>query len=172
MNKRFLIISLTILLAACSSPPNKINSNSTSKYQETKYISGSLTVEQKSELIIFSMGVTDTKYNWGGKKPNFGLDCSGLVSYVFKNALNIKLVGAAKDIVKYGKSIPLSHARNQQLEIGDLLFFNTTGKSYSHVGIYIGNNSFLHSSSGAGKAIVSKVSNKYYISRLEAIKRI
>jgi cell wall-associated NlpC family hydrolase len=68
--------------------------------------------------------------------------------------------------------VPLSSAYSQKLEIGDLLFFNTTGKPYSHIGIYIGNNSFLHSSSSAGKVIISKLNNKYYISRLEAIKRI
>jgi cell wall-associated NlpC family hydrolase len=172
MKKKILIISLAAFLSACGTSPNIGNVNYNSSYRSSESIPSSLTSEQKSELIVFSMGVMDTKYNWGSKKPDFGLDCSGLVSYVFKFAVNIKLVGAAKDIVKYGNSVPLSDAHNKKLEIGDLLFFNTTGKPYSHVGIYIGNNSFLHSSSGAGKVIISKLSNKYYISKLEAIKRI
>lgn len=172
MKTKILIISLAIILSACGISPKKGNVGYRTSYGSNAYVPGTLTIEQKSELKMFSMGVMDITYNWGGKKPNFGLDCSGLVSYVFKSALNIKLVGAARDIVKYGNSIPLSHAKSQKLEIGDLLFFNTTGKPYSHVGIYVGNNSFLHSSSGAGKVIVTKLSQKYYITRLEKIKRI
>jgi len=172
MKIKILMISLAVILSACSTSPNKSNIGYSSSFKSDIYVPSTLTSEQKSEIVLFSMGLTDTKYNWGSKKPNFGLDCSGLVSYVFKSALNIKLSGAAKDIVKYGRSVPLSHIHNQKLELGDLLFFNTTGKSYSHVGIYIGNNSFLHSSSGAGKVIISKLSNKYYISKLEEIKRI
>lgn len=171
MKIKILMISIALALSACSTSPTK-NNGYGSTYNSNAYVPGTLTQEQKSELMMFSMGVTDTKYNWGSKKPDFGLDCSGLVSYVFKSALNIKLVGAAKDIVKYGRSVPLAQVHSNKLEIGDLLFFNTTGKPYSHVGIYIGNNSFLHSSSGAGKVIVSKLNQKYYISRLEEIKRI
>jgi cell wall-associated NlpC family hydrolase len=172
MKKKIILISLIVLLSACGTSQNRTNINYSNEYNLNSYAVGTLTPEQKSELIIFSMGVIDTKYNWGSKKPDFGLDCSGLVSYIFKSALNIKLTGAARDIVKNGSSVPLSSAYSQKLEIGDLLFFNTTGKPYSHIGIYIGNNSFLHSSSAAGKVIISKLSNKYYSSRLEEIKRI
>jgi cell wall-associated NlpC family hydrolase len=172
MKTKILILSLALILSACGTSPNKGNIGYGSNYNSNAYIPGSLTTEQKSELMMFSMGVMDTKYNWGSKKPDFGLDCSGLVSYIFKSALDIKIIGAAKDIVKYGSSVPLSHVQNKKLEVGDLLFFNTTGKPYSHVGIYIGKNSFIHSSSGAGKVIVSNFSNKYYLSRLEEIKRI
>lgn len=174
MKNKTLLIILATFLSACGTTSNKgnIRQSNSYNYDNQAYVQGSLSHEHKSELMIFSISLMDTKYNWGSKKPDFGLDCSGLVSYVFKNALDINLRGAARDIVKHGASVPLSHAHSKKLEIGDLLFFNTTGKPYSHVGIYIGNNNFLHSSSGAGKVIISSVSNKYYISRLEAIKRI
>lgn len=170
--RKFLIISLALVLSACGTTNNKNTKSPNSDIYNQSYATGTLTTEQQSELMIFSMSLMDTKYNWGGKKPDFGLDCSGLISHLFKKSLNINLRGAARDIVKYGRSVPLSHAKNQKLEIGDLLFFNTTGKPYSHVGMYIGKNQFLHSSSGAGKVIVSSVFSKYYINRLEEIKRI
>jgi cell wall-associated NlpC family hydrolase len=174
MKNNILIVGLALVLSACGTTSHKgnINYSNPYPYNEQVYVQGSLTPEQKSELTMFAMSLMDTKYNWGSKKVNFGLDCSGLVSYVFKNALNIKLTGAARDIVKNGSSVPLSHAFNQQLELGDLLFFNTTGQHYSHVGIYVGNNQFLHASSAAGKVIISNLSSKYYASRLEEIKRV
>lgn len=169
--KATVIIVLGILtLSGCGT----LHNQGTITYQTTQdyNIKGSLSEQEKSELVMFSFNLLDTKYNWGSKKPDFGLDCSGLVSYVFKNSINIKLTGAARDIVKNGVSIPLHHAKTNKLELGDLLFFNTTGQSYSHVGIYIGNNSFLHASSKQKKVIITNLSSSYYLNRLEEIKRI
>lgn len=172
MNKKYLLsFLLTLVLSGCGT--NIKQDKSTYNEQIVDYtIEGSLSNSQKSELVLFSLNLLDTKYNWGGKKPNFGLDCSGLVSYVFNKSINIKLNGAARDIVKKGKNVPIKHAIKNKLEPGDLLFFNTTGKPHSHVGIYIGNNSFLHASSGKGKVILSSMNNKYYAQRLHEIKRI
>ncbi len=167
MRNKLTITLLSLIITGCSSVPT-----SNIKYTQinNEKIQSTLSDSQKSELVLFSMNLLDTKYNWGGKRPDFGLDCSGLISYVFKNSVNIKLTGAARDIVKHGQSVPLSHV-NRNLEIGDLLFFNTTGKPYSHVGMYIGNNQFLHASSKRQKVIITPL-NKYYLTRLEEIKRI
>lgn len=159
-------IFISLIVSGCGTSPIK-----QPDYQ-TYQIQSSLTDQEKTEIVLFSLNLLDTKYNWGGKKPNFGLDCSGLVSYVFNNTTKLKLRGAAKDIVKNGTSLPLSYVKHKKLEPGNLLFFNTTGKSYSHVGIYIGNDQFLHASSGRGKVIVTKVTQSYYLKRLEEIKRL
>ncbi len=169
--KKHIITLFLIFLTGCGTVSQK--SNFTYSYpKEIIQIESNLTENDKNEIVMFSMNLLDTKYNWGGKKPNFGLDCSGLVSYVFKNSVNVKLTGAAKDIVNYGRRVPIHHAHSKSLELGDLLFFNTTGTPYSHIGIHIGNNSFLHASSGKGKVIISNLSNNYYLTRLEEIKRI
>ncbi len=159
------VILISLIVSGCGVSPVKQEPIS---YQ----VKSSLNDSEKSEIVLFSMNLLDTKYNWGGKKPDFGLDCSGLVSYVFNNTTNIKLKGAARDIVKKGQSIPLSFVHYKKLEPGDLLFFNTTGKPYSHVGIYIGNNQFLHASSAKGRVIVTNLSKPYYLNRLEEIKRL
>lgn len=161
-------ISVAIFLAACSSAPKEIKNNS---YVKGGIVKGSLSSSQKSEVAMVAFSILNTKYNWGGKKPDFGLDCSGLVSYVFKKSIGFELNGAARHMAQKGSTVPLSHV-NGKLEPGDLLFFNTTGKSFSHVGIYIGEDKFLHASSGKKQVIISSVNNKYYQSRLERIKRL
>lgn len=158
------IIFVSLLISGCSTTP-------TINHTYSNQIISSLTESEKNEIVLFSLNLLDTKYNWGGKKPDFGLDCSGLVSYVFNNTTKIKLKGAARDIVRNGSSIPISFVKNKKLEPGDLLFFNTTGTPYSHVGIHIGNNQFLHSSSGKGKVTITELTNPYYLTRLQEIKR-
>lgn len=95
-----------------------------------------------------------------GATGNGGYDCSGLIYSVYKNELGINLPRSSSEQSGYGKQI----SRNE-LVPGDLIFFNTTGGGVSHVGIYIGNNEFVHASSGKGKVIVSSLSENYYNSR-------
>ncbi len=167
--KKIIPIFFVFVLFGCSSTSKIIEPNFQYSHLDTQ---GTLTEQQKSDVILFSFSLMDTKYKWGSKKPDFGLDCSGLISYIFDKSINIKMYGAAKDIVKSGKHIPLSFAKDKKLEQGDLLFFNTTGQPYSHVGIYIGDNRFLHASSKKGKVVISNIFDKYYFSKLERIKRI
>lgn len=94
-------------------------------------------------------------YVWGGSTPR-GFDCSGLVQYVFK-AHGISLPRTTKEQWTVGASISKS-----QLQIGDLVFFaNTYTTGVSHVGIYVGNNQFIHASSSKG-VIISSLSNTYW----------
>lgn len=173
--KKILILTSLVILAGCSSNVKVTKEFSYQAENTNRKISkpsGSLTAQEQNEIVMLSFSLLNTKYNWGGKRPDFGLDCSGLVSYVFKNSINRNLTGAARHIVQHGKDVPLSHAKAGTLQAGDLIFFNTTGKSYSHVGIYVGENKFLHASSGQKKVILSRLDNKYYKQRLERIKRI
>lgn len=162
-NKLFLIF-LICILSACSSTKN-ISSN-TDKYH------GSLSSTDKEQLMVTSKLMLNTKYTYGGKQPDFGVDCSGFVSYVFKNSINYNISGAAKHMATKGITIPTFYAFSNSLQVGDLLFFNTTGKSFSHVGIYIGKGNFIHASSGQKQVIISNITNSYYKNRLELIKRL
>lgn len=111
---------------------------------------------------MYSLSLIDTGYRFGGKNPEAGLDCSGMVSYVYAQATGIKLRGSAADMAKRGQPVAIS-----QLRPGDLVFFNTRNKPYSHVGIYIGENRFAHAPSTGGKVRLDSLKTGWYASRLE-----
>jgi cell wall-associated NlpC family hydrolase len=114
------------------------------------------------DIVMYSLSLIDTGYRFGGKNPEAGLDCSGMVSYVFSQAAGLKLQGSAADIARKGSAVPLS-----QLRPGDLVFFNTRNKPYSHVGIYIGEDRFAHAPSTGGKVRLDSLKKGWYASRLE-----
>ena len=107
--------------------------------------------------------VMDTDYRFGGKNPESGLDCSGMVSHIYRHALGIELPHNAAKIAQIGREIEPS-----RLAPGDLVFFNTSGKPFSHVGIYLGDDRFIHAPSSNGKIKVSSLKTAYYAQRLEA----
>lgn len=105
-----------------------------------------------------------SKYSAGGTTTS-GFDCSGFTMYVF-NKLGIDLPHQSKSQYKMGTSVSKS-----DLIAGDLVFFNTSGKGISHVGIYVGDGKFAHASSSKG-VVISKMSEKYYVERYVGAKRI
>lgn len=117
---------------------------------------------KRDNIIFFSLGLIDTGYRFGGKNPEAGLDCSGMVSYVFREAADLRVSGSAADIAKRGREID-----KRDLRPGDLVFFNTLGRSFSHVGIYIGNGKFIHAPSSRGKVRIERMDNRYFAQRFE-----
>jgi cell wall-associated NlpC family hydrolase len=115
------------------------------------------------EVSMYALGLIDTGYRFGGKNPEAGLDCSGMVSYVFRQAIGLKLNGNAADIARRGRSI-----RRTDLRPGDLVFFNTRGAPFSHVGIYIGDDRFIHAPSSKSRVRIDKMSTRYYAQRFSA----
>ena len=104
-------------------------------------------------------------YVWAGRSPS-GFDCSGFIYYVF-DQLGYGLPRMADGQFEVG--IPVS--RNA-LEPGDLVFFETYEPGPSHVGIYIGNDQFIHASSGAGHVTVTPLNKAYYRERYLGARRI
>lgn len=112
---------------------------------------------------MYALGLMDVDYRFGGKNPAQGLDCSGMVSYIYRQAAGIDLPHNASKIAGIGKAIEPAG-----LAPGDLVFFNTTGKKFSHVGIYVGDQRFIHAPSSNGKIKISSLKSGYYAKRLEA----
>ena len=110
------------------------------------------------ELMLHSMGLIGTPYRWGGSSTATGFDCSGMIQFVYKNALDVSLPRTARDMAAASCKIP-----DNQLKAGDLVFFNTGGSSqYSHVGLYIGNGEFIHAPSSGKTIKTEKLSSPYY----------
>lgn len=118
-------------------------------------------------MLLQSISLIGIPYKWGGNTPTSGLDCSGFIRYIFKQSLGITLPRTANEMAKLGRSIPLD-----ELEPGDLLFFNLNGgHRISHTGMYLGNNKFIQSPR-TGKDIQITEINQYYRSRFIVAKRI
>lgn len=105
------------------------------------------------------------KYQVAGKTPK-GFDCSGFVGYIFKKSVGIILPGSASTIFERGTEI-----EKKDLKVGDLVYFNTGGKTISHIGIYLGNGEFIHSATSSG-VIISSLGEHYYAQRYQGAKRI
>lgn len=126
------------------------------------YTEEELKAEKIVELAYKQIG---KPYSWGSTGPN-SFDCSGLTSYVYKNSVNIKLPRTSKEQSKYGQTVSKS-----ELQSGDLVFFGS-GKTVSHVGIYIGDSKMIHSPSPGQTVRVEKINSTYYSNRLITAKRV
>ena len=115
-----------------------------------------------SEVVLYALSLLDTGYRFGGKNPQAGLDCSGMVSYIYNEAAGLKIQGSAADIASKTRPIEASALRP-----GDLVFFNTRNKPFSHVGIYIGDTRFVHAPNSNGKVRIDRLSDRYYAQRFE-----
>jgi cell wall-associated NlpC family hydrolase len=98
-----------------------------------------------------------TPYSYGLSEKSTGTDCSGFTMQVYRSVYNIQLSRSAE-----GQAAETREIRKEDLQIGDLVFFNTNGKKISHVGLYIGSNKFVHASVKGG-VMVSDLTDKYYV---------
>lgn len=115
------------------------------------------------DVAIFALGLVDTGYRFGGKNPEAGLDCSGMVSYIYAQAAGLSLRGSAADLARAGRSVDRGRLRP-----GDLVFFNTRNAPFSHVGIYIGDQRFVHAPSTGGQVRVDRLDSRHFAQRFDA----
>jgi len=118
--------------------------------------------DKANDVVLFALGLVETGYRFGGKNPEAGLDCSGMVSYVYQKSVDMPLAGSAAELARQGKPVPTS-----QLRPGDLVFFNTRNKPYSHVGIYIGDERFVHAPNSRGKVRTESLKSGWFAARFE-----
>ena len=149
---------IAALLAACGSPGPRPPASTETIAQASRPVS-----EKGNEIVLYAMGLLDTGYRFGGKNPEAGLDCSGMVTYIFRQAAGLRIEGSAADIARRGRAID-----RDDLRPGDLVFFNTRNAPYSHVGIYIGDERFVHAPSTNGRVRIDQLGARYYAQRFTA----
>lgn len=130
---------------------------------EIKRDDGSL----RSDIVVRALTLIDTPYRYGGSTPEGGFDCSGLVRYVYGAVGAGQLPRRTEDIGKAGEPISRS-----QLEPGDLVFFNTLSRAYSHVAIYIGDGRFLHAPARGGKVRIEGLDDRYWRARFDGARKL
>lgn len=150
------VLGLWMLLAGCSSAPPQPAENPPRATAPAAYN------PVRNDLALVAMGLLDTRYASGGRGPATGFDCSGLVAHVYKEGAGIPVRGNAADLGRQSRPIERS-----QLQAGDLVFFNTLGSRHSHVGVYVGNDRFVHASNPRTGVRVDSLSNRYYAQRFE-----
>lgn len=114
-----------------------------------------------------ALALLGTPYRWGGTDPDKGFDCSGLVGYVFRNALGIELPRVSRDMAKNGELI----TDRAKLAAGDLVFFGRKGR-VNHVGIYVGDGRFVHAPSRGKDVTVSSLEQGYWSGRFMQARRV
>lgn len=122
----------------------------------------------KVDHLVQALSLIGTPYRMGGRDPKSGLDCSGLVGYVYAQTKAVDLPRSAAEISRQGEAVD-----KEQLQPGDLVFFNTLRKPFSHVGIYKGEGKFVHaSSSRTGRVLVSDMTQPYWVKRFNGARRL
>ena len=119
------------------------------------------------DVILQGLKLVGVRYRLGGNNEDSGLDCSGFVRLVFKDSIGASLPRTAKEMSEVGQQIDAS-----QLKPGDLVFFNTMRRTFSHVGIYLGDNHFLHAPRTGAEVRVESMENSYWITRYNGARRI
>ena len=122
--------------------------------------------ESTAGLVMRALALLETPYRYGGRTPA-GFDCSGFVGFVFSEAAGVVLPRRSEDIGRTGERLDL-----RDLTAGDLVFFNTLGRRFSHVGIYIGDNRFVHAPTRGGKVRVERLSDAYWTARYNGARRV
>jgi cell wall-associated NlpC family hydrolase len=117
-----------------------------------------------SEQALAFVGVP---YVRGGASPERGFDCSGLIVYVYRSALGIALPRRVADLRRVGRSVRL-----RELAPGDLLFYNTRHRPYSHVGIYVGDGRFVHAPRPGARVRVEEIGKWYWRARFNGARRV
>lgn len=174
MRRIWLPLLVSVLLAACGSAPQQATrkpASSTAATRTFKPPPGFPTFVDHSigreEISIQAMSLVGVPYRWGGNTPDAGFDCSGLVRYVVGRAASVDLPRTTGEMSSRGESV-----EPDEIAAGDLIFFNTTGRPHSHVGIYVGKLRFVNAPSTGGTVRLDYLTNPYWAKRFDGIRRV
>lgn len=124
-------------------------------------------VPSHSQLVVHAMGFVGVPYQLGGSSYTQGFDCSGFVQASFLQSLGIALPRRAAEQAAATQSIAA-----EELHPGDLVFYNTLGQSYSHVGIYVGEGRFIHSPRSGASVRLENMNLPYWRHRFNGARRV
>ena len=124
-------------------------------------------IDQASGVAVQALAHLGTPYRASGLSPQTGFDCSGLVAYVYREGAGMSLPRNTFDLSRLGEPVDRG-----ALKPGDLVFYNTQRREYSHVGIYLGEERFIHAPSSGGEVRVENLRAGYWARRYSGARRI
>jgi cell wall-associated NlpC family hydrolase len=122
---------------------------------------------ERSEALLQTLLALGLDYRYGGKSPTTGFDCSGLVAHVYQQAWGIRLPHNTKAQSQAGTPVSLA-----ELQAGDLVFYDTLKRPYSHVGIYLGDGKFVHAPKTGAQVRIESLKSAYWSQRFDGARRI
>jgi cell wall-associated NlpC family hydrolase len=122
---------------------------------------------ERSEALLQALLALGLDYRYGGDSPATGFDCSGLVAHVYLEAWKIRLPRNTSAQSKAGMPVSLA-----ELQAGDLVFYDTLKRPYSHVGIYLGEGKFVHAPRSGAQVRIESLQNAYWVQRFNGARRI
>jgi len=163
-----LVLIVLLLLSACSSfSPRTVRPPPPPPAVLSPPLSSPTAPAAANAVLIRALSLVGTPYRWGGNTPEGGFDCSGLVNYVFRDMLDLKLPRTSRELAAYQGPRIAKH----QLASADLVFFGD-GRGVSHVGIYIGDGRFIHAPSSGGTVRVEQLDTRYWTHRYSGARRV
>lgn len=120
-----------------------------------------------SELVVNAMGFLGVPYKWGGTTAEAGFDCSGFVRSMYEQSVGLLLPRKSEQ-----QAAATQRIEKTELQPGDLVFFNTMRRAFSHVGIYIGNGKFIHSPRAGSEVRVESMTGSYWQRRFDGARRV
>jgi cell wall-associated NlpC family hydrolase len=157
---KFYSLVLALLLSACATPrppPSPVNHELSSTKKEILF----------ERIPSYAKSLIGTPYKFGGASPEIGFDCSGFVADVFRHTTGVQLPHSTYELFKASDAITLDELRS-----GDLVFFNTLKKKFSHVGIYIGDDRFIHAPSKNGRVRIESLNDNYWKKNYDGARRV
>lgn len=174
---------LAILFACAMQPAVAVNAEATAQPDELQLLlaskgllskiggqivdTGAQISERTSDLVSTAIGFLGIPYLRGGNSAETGFDCSGFVRAIYKDTIGLILPRSADQQANATQKIDKS-----ELKPGDLVFFNTLKRSFSHVGIYLGDNKFIHSPRSGTSVRIEDMRIPYWNVRFDGARRV
>ncbi|MFM8609480.1 MAG: C40 family peptidase [Burkholderiaceae bacterium] len=128
---------------------------------------GQTVADRASDLVVHAMTFWGVPYRRGGNTPEGGFDCSGFVRAIYEQTLGLVLPRSAHE-----QAAATDRIERSDLQPGDLVFFNTMRRAFSHVGIYVGNGKFIHAPRPGGAVRVEDMGASYWARRFDGARRV
>lgn len=164
-NLLFLIGFLSTVLGGCASYSARMSDTEPEPVPATPPVVHA--TDRASGVALQALTQLGAPYRVSGVSPQTGFDCSGLVAYVYREGAGVTLPRNTFDLSRMGE--PVERAA---LRPGDLVFYNTQRRDYSHVGIYLGEERFIHAPSSGGEVRVENLRADYWVRRYNGARRI
>ncbi len=162
---------LMLLLSACATtqtPRTSYESSQTHSLEDADNIEARDLSQVSNEVIIRAISLVGTPYRYGGTQPDTGFDCSGLIGFVFNEAAGLRLPRTTRELI----DIEAKAIDHNDLQAGDLIYFNSRGGRVSHIGIYVGEGRFVHAPSTGGVVRIDKLNTPYWTKFYVGAKRL